>query len=342
MTYKAILAATAALIATHAGAADLPGYDRLSVQANHQAAPIAGTIWYPSASQTYSTMIGANPAFKGVKAMLGSVPAEGSHPLVLISHGSGGNMDNLGWLATGLVQQGAIVAGVNHPGSTSGDSSPRRSIQHWTRAMDATAALDSVLAHPDFGPLIDQSRIYMLGFSFGGFTAMSLAGAQVDLATYTDYCDQPPADAMDCIFFAKGGVKFDQIAAADFNQSLKDDRIAKTVAIDPGLGMAYTSDSLAAIDHPVFFLNLGKTEDLVFPINVGEQGHNLTAKINGATYDQVEGANHFTFLGECTPDAPKLLEAESEDPICTDPEGVDRAKAHDEILTKVSGFLFAN
>lgn len=340
LTATLTLVAMVTGLAAGALATDLPGYDRITVETAHHARPIEGAIWYPAASTTYKTEIGSNPVFKGVEAMQAPVPAEGPFPLVVVSHGSGGNIDNLGWLAAGLVEAGAVVVGVNHPGSTSGDSSPRRTIRHWTRAQDASAALSHVLEHPDFAPLVDPSRISMLGFSFGGFTALSLAGARADLGQYMEYCDTYDEGAMDCIFMAKGGVQFDRLDPEMFAGDLRDARISKTVAVDPGFGFAYTQASLDRVEHPVFLLNFGKTEDLTISINVGPTGSDLAARLPDATYAQVEGANHFTFLAESTPIAPVLLKEEGEDPICDDPDGVDRALAHAEILGQITAFLF--
>jgi len=147
----------ALLALLHAGpvAADmLPGYDRFDLTTDHRARPIAASIWYPAANPTYRAPVGDRPIFDPTFAFIGPAIAEGKHPLVLLSHGSGGNADSLGWLTSGLVANGAIVLAVNHPGSTSGNSSPRRSVDLEARANDLTAALDMILADPAFAPFI--------------------------------------------------------------------------------------------------------------------------------------------------------------------------------------------
>ena len=165
------LALLAMLALSHTGpaAADtLPGYDRFDLTADHRARPIAASIWYPAANPTYRAPVGDGPIFDATFAFIGPAIAEGEHPLVLLSHGSGGNADSLGWLTSGLVANGAIVLAVNHPGSTSGDSSPRRSVDLEARANDLTAALDMILADPAFAPYIDADRIGVVGFSWAG------------------------------------------------------------------------------------------------------------------------------------------------------------------------------
>ncbi len=124
----------------------------------------------------------------------------------VLSHGSGGNMDALGWLSSELALNGAVVLAVNHPGSTSGDSSPRCFIKLWERAADISAALDHLLADPTFAAHIDTSRISAVGFSMGGGTVLNLGGARMCRADLVDYCDHYGAATVECVFFAKGAV----------------------------------------------------------------------------------------------------------------------------------------
>ncbi len=107
---------------------ELAGYDRFAIQSAHRAERISASLWYPVGSKTYRGLIGDNALFKGTYAYVGAGLAKGHHPLILLSHGSGGNMDAISWLSSGLALKGAMVLAVDHPGSRSGDSSPRRSI----------------------------------------------------------------------------------------------------------------------------------------------------------------------------------------------------------------------
>lgn len=170
------------LLATAAQADALPGFDHLTVDAPHRPRPLQASVWYPAATQTYTALIGANPAFLGTSVQVGPAIAAGPHPLVILSHGSGGNIDNLGWLAEGLVARGAIVAGVNHPGATSGDSSPRQLPYVLHRTQDIAALLATLTTDPAFGPALDPAQTTLLGFSLGGATALAAGGARFDAA----------------------------------------------------------------------------------------------------------------------------------------------------------------
>ncbi|WP_375261357.1 alpha/beta hydrolase family protein [Palleronia sp.] len=331
--------ATLAFLAmSHAlpAAADmLPGYDRFDLSAYHRARPVAASIWYPAAAPTYRAPVGDGPIFDPTLAVIGPAPAEGRHPLVLLSHGSGGNADSLGWLASGLVVRGAIVLAVNHPGSTSGDSSPRRSVDLKARANDLTAALDTVLADPAFAPSIDTGRIGVVGFSLGGATALGLSGLQFDGAVQDTRCSQVPS-AGDCGFFLRGGVRFADHPG--FSADTRDPRITRAVAVDPGFGTAARPESLATALEGVTLINLGEADRLE-AADVGPDGNDLARLMPEASHVVIAPANHFTFLGTCKAGATELLQAEGDDPICADPEGTDRAVAHLRLIDAVASGL---
>ncbi len=313
------------------------GYDRLTVAAKHRPAPIAASIWYPVGTPTYLGRIGEGALFRGAKAYVGAAIAEGSFPLVLLSHGSGGNMDALAWLSSELALRGALVLAVNHPGSTTGDSSPRRSIRLQERAADLTAALDQVLADPVFASHIDPARISAFGFSLGGATALNLAGARLDRGRYRDYCAAQGQSAPDCVFFAKGGVDLDKLPAAWIGDQ-RDPRVSAAVAVDPAFTYAVTEKSVAAMKLPVLLINLGGKERWA-AVDVGPEGSDLSGRLPEGAYAVFGPANHFTFLAVCKPGAAKILAEQADDPICSDPEGADRAGVHEQIVARVADFL---
>ncbi|MBO0345114.1 hypothetical protein J0X15_07780 [Roseibium sp. CAU 1637] len=321
-----------------AQAADLSGYDQLDIEAPHRSTLLQGSVWYPAASRTYKSRVGDNPVFYGTEVMLGAGVDAGKHPLVVLSHGSGGNMDNAGWLSSALAQAGVMVLGVNHPGSTSGDSSPRRSARFWDRPMDLDATIDAVLADPVFAPAIDETQIYTLGFSLGGLSVLQTGGMRMDLETYATYCDEKP-EAVDCQFFHKGRVDFRLLDAEKMNATYRDPRLAGVIAIDPGMSVGFTEESVAESELPFLFINLGTDETLWPAINVGAGGTDLVGRLDNASYLQIAPADHFSFLALCKENGPEMLIEEGEDPICNNPEGSDRSEVHRQIIEAVLSFL---
>lgn len=312
----------------------IPGYDRLEITTDHRARLVAATIWYPAGDTTYRVPVGDGPIIQPVAAFMGPRIPEGRHKLVLLSHGSGGNAHSLGWLSAGLVARGAIVLAVNHPGSTSGDSSPRRSIDLAARARDLSAALDHVLADPNFASHVNPGQIRVVGFSLGGTTALGLAGIRFDGLTQDRRCASAPA-AADCGFFQKGGVRFAD--SPGFVADVRDGRVTAAVAVDPGFGWAATSDSITTALSGIALITLGEGADRLPATDVGPDGSDLARRLPDAAYTVVAPATHFTFLGLCQPGAAEVLAAKGHDPVCTDPDGVDRASTHTRLIADALG-----
>ena len=316
----------------------LPGFDHVMVDAPHRARPLEAAVWYPAGGESYTVPLGANPVFTGTRVSFAPKLAQGTYPLIVISHGSGGNINGLGWLAGPLAARGAIVVGVNHPGTTSGDSSPRRTVQVTERTRDIPALLDTLLAHPDFGPAIDPTRISALGFSLGGATVLHLAGAEMERPAYGQYCDRFP-DASDCQFLQRGGVQPHALPAEWEATNMQEPRITSIVSVDPGFGYAMTDASLAAVTARTLLINLGDAETQWAATDAGPDGADLIGRIPGAQLTRLAPAWHFSFLGECTPAGAEILIEEKDDPVCDEPKGGDRAVLHGKAIAEIAGFL---
>lgn len=320
--------------AAHVFAAeDLSGYEQMTVFPPDRALPVAASLWYPAGVRSYRGVVGDNPVFHGTSVWMGARIAEGQYPLFVFSHGSGGNMDNSAWLFSALVEKGAMVLAVNHPGSTSGDSSPRASLYLDRRAGDISAALDALLSDPVLGLHVDRSRITALGFSLGGATVLNLGGLRFDWEVYRDYCLANPK-ATDCGFLAKGNVDLDHLPEG-FSADGRDDRIGHVIAIDPAFTYTATAASVEAVTVPVSFINLGDRDRLKTG-DVSENGSNLANRLADADYQVVAPSYHITFLGLCKSGGAELLAEEQDDPVCTDPDGVDRADTHERIIKAVA------
>ena len=92
-----ILAAALAVFPSLAYAEDMTGLKLLPVTATHHTKSIETAVWYPS-SGGKSLSFGENPVFQGIAVQEGAEVAPGRYPIVLLSHGLGGNYRTLGWL----------------------------------------------------------------------------------------------------------------------------------------------------------------------------------------------------------------------------------------------------
>jgi len=322
------------------------GIREISVSAPQRGRDIAVTIWYPATAGGEPVLIGDNQAFKGAPAMRDAPLAEGRFPLVVMSHGSGGRVQGMSWLATELAQAGFVVAGPNHPGTTSGDSTPASTPKVWERTQDLSALIDDLTTDPQWSGVIDVERIGVIGFSLGGAAAMEIAGARANLETYARYCDR--YTKWDCAWY-KGGkgyvndreVQVDKldlrtIDKQRFEQSNRDSRVKSAVLIDPGLAQAYDEQSLEEITIPMNFVNLGSPAT----IPAGVIADHLATLAPHGTYASVAGSNHFSFLPECKEGAAELLKSAGEvDPICDNASDRARADIHSELVSLVRDAL---
>ena len=95
---------------------------------------------------------------------------------------------------------------MNHPKSTTPDFDLRRAVDHWTRVQDLQAALDHLSGDPRWAGSLDKSRIMAAGFSFGGWTALSMGGTTGNLNGYAAYCRKHVDQGADCQDIAQTGI----------------------------------------------------------------------------------------------------------------------------------------
>lgn len=293
-------------------------------------------IWYPAQPGGRAVMVGGNGVFHGTEAGRGAPLRGGTYPVIVISHGAGGNAGQFGWIASRLAEAGYVVVLPNHPGSTSGNASALEAVRIWERPQDISAVLDAITAQPQEYPYMDLGRVGVLGFSAGGYTALAVAGARVDPARLAEFCDEGGRGMSDCDFFARFGIDLHALDLGPAAQDLRDPRIRFAIVVDPGIVETLTPDSLAQIDIPMLVLNLGDEKRIPAPV----YARALAEAVPGADYQIIMDATHFSFLAECKPRGPGILAAEGEhDPLCDDAGGRSRASIHGELTDVIGTFL---
>jgi len=83
---------------------------------------------------------------------------EGKHPLIMMSHGYGGDRRDRGWLVERLVQNGFVVASVEHHGNSWRTYNPLASIRFWERARDVSFAINQLLKDSSLKNHVDANR----------------------------------------------------------------------------------------------------------------------------------------------------------------------------------------
>lgn len=293
-------------------------------------------IWYPASAGGKEVTVGGNGVFFGTKAGRGAPHRPGQFPMVLISHGAGGNAGQFGWIASELAAAGYAVVLPNHPGTTTGNASAKAAVRVWERPADVSAVLDEITSNPEAYPYIDTGSATVLGFSAGGYTAMALSGARVDPDRLQRFCDDTDHGMSDCAFLAHFGIDLHAMDLSPAAQDLRDPRISNAVIVDPGIISTVTADSLAGIDIPMMVINLG-TQDTV---PAGVHAKAAADLIPGARHVFIEDTTHFSFLAQCTERGPRILEKEGElDPLCEDAGGRSRADIHAGLVQIIVDYL---
>ncbi|MCB4767191.1 hypothetical protein LGR54_01100 [Ancylobacter sp. Lp-2] len=296
--------------------------------------PLRWSAWYPSdepaaADRTASTTFRPLPLRRDARPS----GRAGQLPLVLLSHGTGGTIAGLGWLAHRLAAHGFLVAGVDHHGNTARE--PYRAegfLCWWERAGDLTRLTDHLLADPRFAGGIDTDRLHAAGFSLGGHTALALLGAINEVPRFLEWAAGQP--------FGRGPREFPDLAGriapllaespvfrvAWERQALscRDPRLRSALLMAPAPTVrAFTPESLAAIRAPVGLTVGGADREAP-----GEAGAIwLRDRLSASRLLPLAAeVGHYALLGECTPAACRAAPE-----ICVDAPGVDRAAVHAEV-----------
>ena len=196
-----------------------------------------------------------------------------SGPLVVFSHGFGSDRKFLTYLARHLASYGFTVASVEHPGSNftwlSGVSlggNPENLLpasEFIDRPKDISFVLDQFAElNQEEGSLqgkLNTQQVTIVGHSLGGYTALALAGGEVNLDDLRQFCKnrspigRSPADWLQC-------------AATDLPGSrinLRDRRVVQVIALNPMTGRLFGNNGLTKVSVPTLFLT--GTEDAIAP-----------------------------------------------------------------------------
>lgn len=302
------------LLATLAHAAGLRVID---VPADSEGPALHGAMWYPCSEPPgevklgYATLPGVRDcAVNGDKL-----------PLVVVSHGRGGDFVGHHDTAEALADAGFVVATINHPGDTATDMSRSDDLSVLVeRPTDIKRLIDFMVGASPLASKIDRKRIGFFGFSRGGYTGLVLVGARPDWASTTNLC-RTSASHMCQQILSK---------AFPARPLTYDPRIRAAVIANP-LAVMFTTDSFSAVKVPVQLWQSQRGGDGVSPESVAAVNRNLPGQHE---YHTVPNAAHFVFLAPCPPPLTKKRPE-----LCTDAPGFDRAAFHKQFDANVVRFF---
>ncbi|MEH1974348.1 MAG: alpha/beta hydrolase [Nostoc sp.] len=243
-----------------------------------------------------------------------STAANPNKPVIVFSHGFGSVRTDLRYLAEHLASHGYVVAALEHPGSN--EANTNLALQGKTRivkpqeflyrpqdisfVLDELEKLNQTANHPLQGKLATTNAM-VVGYSFGGGTALALAGAELQLEHLKQRCKKnltilSLAEGMQCI----------AEELPENSYQLRDTRIKQAIALNPTTSLIFGETGLTKIQVPTLVLagSADKTTPALTEQIVGFDkipspkwlvgivgGTHLSVKDSSTTLDQVGQPN---------------------------------------------------
>ncbi|PKH52292.1 dienelactone hydrolase [Tenacibaculum sp. Bg11-29] len=274
--------------------------------------------------------------FKAIETIPNATIPNEKFPLLIISHGTGGNRFSLTWFIEKMVKEGYIVVSLDHYGNSTFNKIPREFVKWWERPIDVQYVLTQVLKNNEIGTKIDTSRIGGVGFSLGGYTNIALAGGYVDRTVRENEKSKDremPSEfpkTEEIIDFENDSLIISSYKK--YKDFVKDDRIKAFFVMAPAIGFGFHSkEQTNKITAPVFIV-AGKG-DLVAPVKKNAEKYHILIKTS-KIYLFNKNVEHYVFLNQPT-DFGKEIAPE----ITIDNSTVDRKEIHEKTLKLALNFF---
>jgi predicted dienelactone hydrolase len=185
-----------------------------------------------------------------------------SAPVIVISHGLGSDRTTFAYLAEQLASYGFAVAIPEHPGSNAQQiqalvlgevSQVMEPDEFINRPLDITALLDTLSSLSQsgsrFSGRLDLKQVGVMGQSFGGYTALALAGAQFNIQQLaTDCSDQ---DILNVSLL----LECQALALPHPTPNLQDGRVKAVLAVNPIGSNLFRASGYQNISIPVMIIS---------------------------------------------------------------------------------------
>lgn len=206
--------------------------------------------------------------------------ATGTVPVIVISHGLASGRRGFEPLARHLASYGFVVAVPQHPGSDrgrleallKGETAEFFDLQEFIdRPLDVSDVLDHLeeLNTSQFNQALNLETVGMFGHSFGGYTALSLAGARIDFAQLETDCQPNQAPTNPSLFLQCQALQLSDTSDTSDTldnslNTLRDERVQAVAVLNPVNRSLFGQAGLSQIKIPVMMI--GSSKDLLAPL----------------------------------------------------------------------------
>ena len=227
-------------------------------------------------------------------------------PVIVISHGLGTDSSNFQYLAQHLASHGLAVVVPNHPGSISWHHQTNTIIEpdeFHNQPLDVKYVLNQLekINQSDLRlkNRLNLEQVGVFGQSLGGYTALALAGAEINFAELEKDCQPETLNKSwnVSLLFQCSALSLKH----DFHQeyNLQDDRIKAAIAVNPITSAIFGEAGLKHIKTPIIIVS--SSEDTVAPA-LYEQIQPFSWLDNVPKYlVTLLGGTHFSIIGDGNP-----------------------------------------
>ncbi|UBF28366.1 alpha/beta hydrolase [Kovacikia minuta CCNUW1] len=227
-------------------------------------------------------------------------------PVIVISHGLGSDRTAFAYLAQHLASYGFAVLVPEHPGSNTKQfeallrgvaSEVAEPSEFIDRPLDITAVLNNIelraKSDPSFLGRLNLQQVGVIGQSFGGYTALALGGAPINMLELESGCQDLENTLnlsllLQCRAFDLKKIK---------NQTeinLHDSRVKAVIALNPFTSKVFGQTSLNQIKIPTMIVS--GNGDTVAPALLEQIQPFTELSIPNKYLILAEGGTHFSFV----------------------------------------------
>lgn len=185
-------------------------------------------------------------------------------PVVVFSHGYGSIRSDLRYLAEHLASHGYVVAALEHPGSNFTANKGENSLkaqEFLARPRDISFVVDELekINQNSNNPLqgkLATNQVMVVGYSFGGTTALALGGGELQIASLKQSCAENAAKLSRVQSFLCVAQEL-----PENSYQLRDPRIKQIVALNPATSLLFGKTGLTKVQVPTLVLT-GSTDEI--------------------------------------------------------------------------------